>query len=115
MSENESEMNYRSVRFNNNSYLSISIVVILIGATIWIKDGQARNEQVSMKAADELKYYKELQAKDAEIVKGKLDALQKLVELGTQDRYTGRDARTSWKQFKALNPTLLIPEFNVTP
>lgn len=115
MSENESEMNHRSVKFNNNSYLSIGIVVILIGATIWIKDGQSQNSEAVGRTSSELLHYKELQAKDADIVKGKLDSLQKLVELGTQDRYTGRDARNSWKQFKALNPTLNVPEFNVTP
>lgn len=116
MSEDESEMMTNgSVRFNNNSYISIGIVVLLIGATIWIKDGQTRSATAVEKASSELIHYKEIQAKDGEILKAKFDALSKLVEAATQDRYTARDARSVWRQFQALNPTLRIPEFSTTP
>ena len=97
-----------SLRFNNNSYLSIGIVVLIIVATIWIKDGQSSVTSENKITSSELVHYIELQAKDAEILKGKIDNLTELVKSSATDRWTGKDARRTWEEFQRLNPQLKI-------
>lgn len=102
-----------TVKLNNNSYLSIGIVVLIIVATLWIKDGQARNVTENQKVASDLAHYKELQAKDAQMVITRLEALTELVKAQGQDRWTGKDTKRVWIEFQRLNPALklVIPDF----
>lgn len=106
----EKEDGELSVRLNNNSYISLTLMVLVIGATLWIKDGQYRSTAAITETANDLKNYKELQAKDSEILKSKIDAIAKIVESGTSDRWTDRDAKTAWKRFKELNPQINVPD-----
>lgn len=95
---------------NNNSYLSIGIVVLVIAATLWIKDGQAKSASDVKATANDLAHYKELQKKDSELLGVKIDALTLLVKSSSEDKWSARDARSVWKQFKQLNPKLAVPE-----
>lgn len=93
-------------RFNSNSYISIGLVVLLIGGIIWIKDGQYKTLDEANSARKELAQYKELQLKEAEILKAKMDAIVAV----NGDHWSATDAKNAWKQFKALNPQLKIPD-----
>lgn len=101
------------VKLNNNSYLSIGIVALVILATLWIKDGQAKTEAGNKATAGDLLHYKELQSKDAEILLVRIDSLTELVKAQGQDRWTGKDAKRVWTEFQRLNPNLkmVIPDF----
>jgi hypothetical protein len=104
-----------------NSYISLSVLVMVIAATLWIKDGQAKSAAettrlaseatiANSKVATDLATYKELQAKDAEILKTKIDGLTKIVQDSSADRWTAKDAKRIWAEFGALNPTLKLPQ-----
>lgn len=94
---------------NNNSYLSIGIVVLVILATLWIKDGQNASANANAKVSNDLENYKQLQIKDAEILKNKIDGLTSVVQSATADKWTQKDVRRIWSEFGALNPQLKLP------
>ncbi len=112
MSETESEMSGTQVKLNNNSYISIGIVVLIVAATLWIKDGQQRSAEAISATVSDFKSYKEVQVKDAQILQLKLESIAKLVETQGRDQWTARDAKSVWRQFKALNPKLNVPDIN---
>lgn len=109
MSSDEHELG-QSVKLNNNSYISIGIVVLIVAATLWIKDGQSESARMITAQATDLSHYKELQTLEAKVLQGKIDNLAQIVKAGTDDRWTAHDAKSVWKQFKALNPQLRIPD-----
>ncbi len=97
------------VLFNNNSYLSVGIVVLIIGATIWLRDGQARGESTAQTVRTELSHYREVQNLKDEIINTKIDNLLGLMKIGTDDKFTARDHKMFVERLQELNPNLHVP------
>lgn len=96
---------------NKNSYISISCVVLIIGATIWLRDGQARGESLANEVKAELTHSKEVQGLRDEILNAKVDNLLGLVKSSGEDRFTGRDHKVFVERLHELNPALKVPNY----
>ncbi len=112
MSENESEMSGTQVKLNNNSYISIGIVVLIVAATLWIKDGQQKSSDAINATVSDFKSYKDLQIKDAQILQLKIDSIKDLVSTQGKEQWSAKDEKGIWRQLKALNPKLIVPDIN---
>jgi hypothetical protein len=105
------------VLFNNNSYLSVGNVVLVICATIWLSNGLGKVETSAKDATTyasevkvELGHYKEIQTLRDDVINAKIDSLLGLVKLSTDDKYTGHDHKMFSERLQELNPNLKVPK-----
>lgn len=96
-------------KMNKNTYISLGVVVLIIGATLWIKEGQQISQETAKSVEKELIHYKEIQKLSSDLVAAKIDALAEIVRASGTDRYTGRDHRIFVERLQELNPSLKIP------
>ncbi len=106
----EHESSQQHFLINNNSYLSIGIVVLIVAAALWLRDGQASAATMAATTATELLHYKEVSKLNAEMLSTKIDALSELLKAAASDRFTGKDHKIFVERLKELNPDLKIPQ-----
>ncbi len=97
------------ILFNNNSYLSVGIVVLIIGATLWLNNGLSRGSEAATEVKTELQHYKEVQKLQDEIINTKIDGLTVLLKTAGEDRFTGHDHKIFVERLQELNPGLKVP------
>lgn len=98
------------VKLTPNSYLSFSILGMIVAATLWIRDGQARALNAANEVSGELTHYKELQKISNELIVTKIDGIRILYEQSALDRWTGHDHKVFAERMQELNPNLHVPK-----
>lgn len=110
-----------TVKLNSNTYINLATVVLIIFATLWIKDGQYAaqssakdavivSSQVAKDAIRDLQNYKDLQTQTSQVINGKIDVLTQIVKEGGSIYRTKSESKAQWRELQALNPSIKVPE-----
>lgn len=91
-----SEDNPISKGISHNTHITIGVLVTVIGVAAWLIRGQANTEY-------------ELKLIRIEI-KSSLAELQQRIDSTGADRWTFSDMRRWSRDFKAANPTIVVPD-----
>lgn len=103
-------MDPAEIGLNKNSYISLGVVVLIIIAALWLRDGQARGEQTAQEVKSELLHAKELQKLQDDLINAKIDGLSSLLKSAGEDRFTGHDHKIFTERLQELNPGLKVPK-----